>query len=196
MNILADLKSKFNTIEPIFDYELYSLGYTDADIADTLKENEFEEVKIDKTFCIPCRAYTLVEYSEIFDAYSKVSGQSEQLIYKYYIGNNYEYGYLDGFCSLNVLGLSTQVCGTYTIKSRRAESSIDIQKKMWAFQIGKINSGIKNNKFKEQMYINAFNDYRGYFDVNTEQALNKLKSDKSIDLGYVLERIKDEIIAQ
>lgn len=192
MNILKELKSKFNSTEPIFDYELKSLGYTDKDISDTLKENEFEEIDIDKSFCIPCKAYTLVDYIEMFDMYSKVYGKSEQLIYKYYIGNNYEYGYLDGFCSLNILGFSTQVCGIYNIKSVRVTKGLTIRKEMWGYNIEKSEV---NNKLKEQMYINAFRDYKGYFDISIEQALKKLESDKSVDLDYINRRIKEDVIA-
>lgn len=127
MNILKELKSRFNCTEPIFDYELKSLGYTDKDISDTLKENEFEEIDIDKSFCIPCKAYTLVDYIEMFDMYSKVYGKSEQLIYKYYIGNNNEYGYFDYLTLYNRLGLSTQVSYVTYIKSNRANNDIDTE---------------------------------------------------------------------
>ena len=32
MNILSILETNFNKLEPIFDYEIYELGYTDLDI--------------------------------------------------------------------------------------------------------------------------------------------------------------------
>ena len=44
MNILNELKSRFEVAEPIFDYEIYDLGYTDSDIDDTLESNIFEEL--------------------------------------------------------------------------------------------------------------------------------------------------------
>ena len=126
MNILETLEEKFNTVEPIFDYEIYELGYTDSDIADTLKENVFEEINIDESFGIKSKAYTLVQYSELFNLYTKVQGNSEQIIIKYYIGNNNEYGYYSYLTLYNKLGLSTQVPNIMYIDSIRVDKSINI----------------------------------------------------------------------
>lgn len=41
MNKLSIVKEKFDIIEPIFDYELYELGFSD-DISYTLVENVFD----------------------------------------------------------------------------------------------------------------------------------------------------------
>ena len=38
-------------------------------------------------------------------------------IIRYYTGINQKYGMLIGFCSLNELGASDQVCGSYELKS-------------------------------------------------------------------------------
>lgn len=172
MNILADLKSKFNTIEPIFNYELYSLGYTDADIADTLKENEFEEVKIDKTFCIPCRAYTLVEYIDLIDCYSKVDARSEQLIYKYYIGNDNEYGYFDSLTLYNRLGLSTQVSSITYIASNRVSKDLVIN----GYTI-KCNKSYKKSDLP-YIYLSTIINFKYSIEYNKNDIYSKFKNIK------------------
>lgn len=67
MNILDILKNKYKECEPIFDYEIYALGFTDKDIEDTIKDNEFEE--LDKIDIVPCRIFYLVGYNEKFNIY-------------------------------------------------------------------------------------------------------------------------------
>ena len=121
MNIINELREKFDIVEPIFDYELYNLGYTDEDIFDTLKENEFEELSgVD---IIPNRIFYLVGYSELFNLYSKLSNL-DAVVFKYFIGKDYEYGCLVGFSALNILNLSNQVSFSYTVLSNRVDNII------------------------------------------------------------------------
>ena len=46
MNILGILKEKFSPTEPIFDYEIYDLGYSDRDIDDTLEKMYLRSLKM------------------------------------------------------------------------------------------------------------------------------------------------------
>lgn len=125
MNILDVLKSNFDCLDPIFDYEIYKLGYTDKDISDTLQKNVFEEIIPDKSFNIKSRVFNLVAYSEILDQYVPIDGKSEQLVIGYYIGRNNEYGYPDFLNLYNKLGLSTQVPFTTYIASTRVDSDTE-----------------------------------------------------------------------
>lgn len=190
MNILKALEKKFNTVETIFDYEIYELGYTDSDIIDTLKENVFEEINIDESFGIKNKAYTLVQYSELFNLYTKVQGNDTTLLIKYYVGNNFEYGYLDGFCALNTLGLSTQVCGSYNIVSLRAIEEIEIRDSIFVYTIKLYNGSVEKGRFKENMYIKSFNSYKDYFDITVDEALRIISKDNNIDKNYVYRRLE------
>lgn len=167
MNILNELKSRFEVAEPIFDYEIYDLGYTDSDIIDTLESNVFEELSgVD---FVPCRIFYLVGYSDIFNLYERLDNTSTSIIFKYFVGNDFEYGYLDGFCSLNRLKLSNQICFSYTIKSCRAKKEFELS------QV-KILPESNNIDYKLTMCVNAFNNYRDAFDCSLDSAIVSIKS--------------------
>lgn len=185
MNILETLEKKFNTVEPIFDYEIYELGYTDSDIADTLKENVFEEVNIDESFGIKSKAYTLVQYSELFNLYTKVQGNSEQIIIKYYIGNNNEYGYYSYLTLYNKLGLSTQVPNIMYIDSIRVDKSINIGN----YIINKIDEYSKENL--PYIYLSTIFNFEYEVEYSLDNIFNKLK-DKVVDIDKVLKMTKKE----
>lgn len=182
MNIINQLKEKFNTTEPIFDYEIYDLGYSDIDISDTLENNVFEEIL--GVSLIPCRIFTLVEYVEFFDDYLKVNKDSEEVIYKYFLGKDFEYGCLDGFCSLNKLGLSNQVCFSMVVKSLR------VKEKAIFNNITLLPSENKYNDFMLEMFIVAFKEYKDYFDMPYSDALEIIKSKLS---EYQYQRFEKEI---
>lgn len=185
MNILETLEKKFNTVEPIFDYEIYELGYTDSDIADTLKENVFEEVNIDESFGIKSKAYTLVQYSELFNLYTKVQGNSEQIIIKYYIGNNNEYGYYSYLTLYNKLGLSTQVPNIMYIDSIRVDKSINIGN----YVINKIDEYSKEDL--PYIYLSTIFNFEYEVEYSLDNIFNKLK-DKVVDIDKVLKMTKKE----
>lgn len=126
MNLVETLKTKYRSIDPIFDTGIYSLGYTDADIEESLKENVFEEVKVDASLGVKCKVYTLVDYDDLFDMYTKVNSKDEQIVIKYYIGENYEYGYFTGLTLYNKLGISTQVPNICYIASSRVNKDKEI----------------------------------------------------------------------
>lgn len=167
MNKLSLIKEKFNqdVIEPIFDYELYELGITDEDIEDTLEEKVFERVETD---LVPCKVFTLVLYAELFDLYSKYEGTEDDIVYKYYIGKNNEYGYVTGFAALNGLRLSNQtVFSGYEIKSIRTDREITV-KNMLILPIK-----YKDDRtFVLEAYLEAFKKYSNYFDIKYTEALN------------------------
>lgn len=166
MNKLSIVKEKFDIIEPIFDYELYDLGFSDKDISDTLEENVFEELfGVD---IIPCRIFYLVSYSKEFDLYGRLNKDSNSITLKYFIGNKFEYGYLDGFCSLNFLKLSNQVCFSYNIKSVRADKVLKYSK----FNI----SPIKECDYLLIMCVNAFKYFSDYFDCSYNDAIIKVRN--------------------
>lgn len=185
MNILETLEKKFNTVEPIFDYEIYELGYTDSDIKDTLKENVFEEINIDESFGIKSKAYTLVQYSELFDLYTKVQGNSEQIIIKYYIGNNNEYGYYSYLTLYNKLGLSTQVPNITYIDSIRVDKSINIGN----YIINKIDE--YNKEDLPYIYLSTIFNFEYEVEYSLDNIFNKLK-DKVDDIDKVLKMTKKE----
>lgn len=185
MNILETLEKKFNTVEPIFDYEIYELGYTDSDIADTLKENVFEEINIDESFDIKSKAYTLVQYSELFNLYTKVQGNSEQIIIKYYIGNNNEYGYYSYLTLYNKLGLSTQVPNIMYIDSIRVDKSINIGN----YIINKIDEYSKEDL--PYIYLSTIFNFEYEVEYSLDNIFNKLK-DKVVDIDKVLKMTKKE----
>lgn len=125
MNILNELKSRFEVAEPIFDYEIYDLGYTDSDIIDTLESNVFEELSgVD---FVPCRIFYLVGYSDFTQDYIKLYDNSLSVIEKYFLGNNFEFGYYFGLTLQNKLGLSTQVPSKVLIQSSKTNKFIDTQ---------------------------------------------------------------------
>lgn len=126
MNLVETLKTKYRSIDPIFDTDIYGLGYTDADIEESLKENVFEEVKVDTSLGVKCKVYTLVDYDGLFDMYTKVNSKDEQIVIKYYIGENYEYGYFTGLTLYNKLGISTQVPNICYIASSRIDKDTEI----------------------------------------------------------------------
>lgn len=166
MNILDKLKSKFDIAEPIFDYEIEQMGYSVCDIENTLKTNVFEELKgVD---FIPCRIFYLVGYSELFDLYQRLDNNSTSIIFKYFIGNNFEYGYLDGFCSLNMLNLSNQVCFSFVIKSCRVNSE-------FSFNGFTLLPEDNNIDYKLTMCVNAFKNYKGAFDCSLDSAIDFMK---------------------
>lgn len=185
MNILETLEKKFNTVEPIFDYEIYELGYTDSDIKDTLKENVFEEINIDESFGIKSKAYTLVQYSELFNLYTKVQGNSEQIIIKYYIGNNNEYGYYSYLTLYNKLGLSTQVPNITYIDSIRVDKSINIGN----YIINKIDEYSKEDL--PYIYLSTIFNFEYEVEYSLDNIFNKLK-DKVDDIDKVLKMTKKE----
>ena len=186
MNILETLEEKFNTVEPIFDYEIYELGYTDSDIADTLKENVFEEINIDESFGIKSKAYTLVQYSELFNLYTKVQGNSEQIIIKYYIGNNNEYGYYSYLTLYNKLGLSTQVPNIMYIDSIRVDKSINIGN----YIINKIIDEYSKEDLP-YIYLSTIFNFEYEVEYSLDNIFNKLK-DKVVDIDKVLKMTKKE----
>lgn len=118
MNIVDNLKSKYREGVPIFDYEIFEMGYTQDDINESLKLGSFEEFETD---VVPVKVYCLVNYSFCTELSIDLCIKCSEydVILKYYMGNNFEYGYLDGFCALNYLGLSNQVCFQITIASSR-----------------------------------------------------------------------------
>ena len=122
MNILDILKNKYKECEPIFDYEIYALGFTDKDIEDTIKDNEFEE--LDKIDIVPCRIFYLVGYNEKFNIYLRLFKSSDAIVIKYFVGNDFQYGYLYGLSLQNMLGISTQVPRDVYIKSNRTDKKI------------------------------------------------------------------------
>lgn len=122
MNILDILKNKYKECEPIFDYEIYALGFTDKDIEDTIKDNEFEE--LDKIDIVPCRIFYLVGYNEKFNIYLRLFKSSDAIVIKYFVGNDFQYGYLYGLSLQNMLGISTQVPRDIYIKSTKVDSEI------------------------------------------------------------------------
>lgn len=125
MNILNELKSRFEIAEPIFDYEIYDLGYENNDIIDTLESNVFEEVSgVD---FIPCRVFYLVGYSDFTQDYIKLYDNSLSVVEKYFLGSNFEFGYYFGLTLQNKLGLSTQVPSKISIQSNKATKFIDTQ---------------------------------------------------------------------
>lgn len=126
MNLVETLKTKYRSIDPIFDTDIYGLGYTDTDIEESLKENVFEEVKVDTSLGVKCKVYTLVDYDDLFDMYTKVNSKDEQIVIKYYIGENYEYGYFTGLTLYNKLGISTQVPNICYIASSRIDKDTEI----------------------------------------------------------------------
>lgn len=166
MNILDELKSKFNIAEPIFDYEIEEMGYSVEDINDTLKADVFEELQ--GVEFIPCRIFYLVGYSDLFNLYERLDKDSTNIIFKYFIGNNFEYGYLDGFCALNMLKLSNQVCFSYSIKSCRVNNELKLNQVQLLPE--------KNNlDYKLIMCINAFKYYKDAFDCSLDSAISSIK---------------------
>lgn len=123
MNILNELKSKFNIAEPIFDYEIEQMGYSVSDIEDTIKSGVFEE--LNGVDFIPCRIFYLVGYSEFTGSNIILYRNSLSLIEKYFIGDDFEFGYYSGLTLQNKLGLSTQVPSKLSIQSNRATDIID-----------------------------------------------------------------------
>lgn len=190
MNLVETLKTKYRSIDPIFDTDIYALGYTDTDIEESLKENVFEEVKVDDSLGVRCKIYTLVDYDELFDMYTKVNSKDEQIVIKYYIGENYEYGYFTGFSSLNKIGYSNQICAVYEIKSTKAKEKLEVSIGNFKYIIDVVNNNLDNTKFKEYMYINAFNNFRKAFDISINAAINKMKNNKELDLQFIMERIQ------
>lgn len=122
MNILPQLRAKYETCTPIFDYELYALGFTDADIAETLAPNVLEELT--GVAVIPCRIFYLVDYNAEFKLYFRLLPSSEKLIEKYFLGEHFEYGFYSGLTLQNLLGISTQVPAKTYLKSVRAQTPI------------------------------------------------------------------------
>lgn len=190
MNLVETLKTKYRSIDPIFDTDIYGLGYTDADIEESLKENVFEEVKVDASLGVKCKVYTLVDYDDLFDMYTKVNSKDEQIVIKYYIGENYEYGYFTGFSSLNKIGYSNQICAVYEIKSIKAKEKLEINIGNFKYIIDIIDKDLDSRKFKEYMYINAFNNFKKAFDISIDTAINKMKDNKKLDLQFIMERIQ------
>lgn len=125
MNILSELKSKFDIAEPIFDYEIAQMGYSIEDIEETLEINVFEEI-LGVDF-IPCRIFYLVGYSDFTQDYIKLYDSSISVIEKYFLGYNFEFGYYSGLTLTNKLGLSTQVPSKVSIQSNKATEFIDTQ---------------------------------------------------------------------
>lgn len=185
MNILRVLEEKFNTLEPIFDYEIYELGYTDLDINDTLKENVFEEIDIDKSFNINNKAYTLVKYSELFDLYTRVEGNSEQIIIKYYIGNNNEYGYYSYLTLYNKLGLSTQVPNIVYIDSIRVDNNLNIGN----YVINKLDKYDKEDL--PYIYLSTIFNFDYEIEYSIDNIYDKLK-DKVNDIDKLIKMTKEE----
>lgn len=185
MNILSILREKFNSIEPIFDYEIYKLGYTDSDINDTLKKNVFEEININKSFNINCKAYTLVQYSSLFSLYTKVDGNSDQLIIKYYIGTENEYGYYSYITLYNKLGLSTQVPNIIYINSIRTNENIDILN----YKISKIENYSKDEL--PYIYLSTIFNFESNIEYSMDRMYNKLK-EKVNDIDKLLKMTKKD----
>lgn len=124
MNILDKLKEKFDTVEPIFDYEIYELGFSDEDIADTLEQNKFEElIGVSE---IPCRIFYIVGYSDFLNDYIRLFNTSESVITKYFLGKNFEFGFYYGLTLQNKLGLSTQVPAKIYIQSNKAKQNMNV----------------------------------------------------------------------
>lgn len=190
MNLVETLKTKYRSIDPIFDTDIYRLWYTDIDIEASLKENVFEEVKVKASLGVKCKVYTLVDYDDLFDLYTKVNSKDEQIVIKYYIGENYEYGYFTGFSSLNKIGYSNQVCAVYEIKSIKVNKKLEINIGNFKYIIDKVDKDLNSNKFKEYMYINAFNNFTKAFDISINAAINKMKEIKNLDSQFIMERIQ------
>ncbi len=123
MNILSALRDVYEECKPIFDYEIYALGYTDKDIEEAIQENVFEELT--GVNCIPCRIFYLVYYDKEFDLYFRLYKNSEDVITKYFVGTDFEHGYFYGLTLQNILGISTQVPAVTYIKSTRATAVVE-----------------------------------------------------------------------
>lgn len=169
MNILSILKDKYKECEPIFDYEIYDLGFTDKDIEDTFKYNVFEE--LNKVDIIPCRIFYLVGYNEKFNIYFRLNKESEDIINKYFIGKDYEFGYVFGLSLQNRVGISTQVPRNIYIKSNRTDKEI------------KYNYFIiepdKDYEFGDFKYVQLAEmlKYQDSAEYSLSETINKLKSE-------------------
>lgn len=123
MDILDRLKEKFDIAEPIFEYELFDLGYSMDDIESALKEDIFEELfGVD---FIPCRIFYLVGYSEFLRNNIKLYNRSTKLVEKYFLGNDFEFGFYFGLTLQNRIGLSTQMPLRLYIQSNRVTEIVD-----------------------------------------------------------------------
>ena len=182
MNILGILKEKFNPTEPIFDYEIYDLGYSDRDIDDTLQKNVFEE--FENELPVKVRTFSFVEYSDFFKCYIQ-SADKGFVVSKYYI-NDWKSGYLNGFCSLNKLGLSTQNLFTIDICSSRVSEYVEINSLGYIYKIYPDNK----KKYVEEdnwlnMYITAFKEFGvSAFDCSYKEAL-KVVSDNLNEVQFI-----------
>lgn len=184
MNKLSLIKEKFNqdVIEPIFDYELYELGITDEDIEDTLEEKVFERVETD---LVPCKVFTLVLYAELFDLYSKYEGTEDDIVYKYYIGKNNEYGYVTGLALLNKLGLITQNAFYVKIVTNR-----DVR----VSTIGR-NELIEDKNYKVEdlpyIYLKTIIDFGSFIEYDISDRIDSLKS-KITDKDKLFDMVKNK----
>lgn len=169
MNILNELKAKFDTVEPIFDYEIYEMGYSDTDIADTLEENVFEEVA--GVVIVPCRVFCLVSYSELLVDYIRLFNTSESIITKYFIGNNFEYGFYYGLTLQNKLGISTQVPRQVFLQSNRIDKDIEYA----CYTI--ISNTTYTASDKSYICLSEILNYDGCIEYNIKDKLDRLKNE-------------------
>lgn len=172
MNRLEELKSKFDIAEPIFDYELTEMGFSDKDIKDTLEENVFEELfGVDY---VPCRIFYIVGYSDFTKDYIRLYDSSLSIIEKYYIGKDFDYGYYFGLTLQNKIGLSTQVPSKVYIKSNRAVSNI-------SNDLFVIESDICYSRSDlEYIYLAEVLNFNGRPEYDISEIVNTLKS-KCVD---------------
>lgn len=193
MNLVETLKTKYRSIDPIFDTDIYKLGYTDIDIEASLKENVFEEVKVATSLGVKCKVYTLVDYDDLFDLYTKVNSKDEQIVIKYYIGENYEYGYFTGLTLYNKIGISTQVPNICYIASSRVDKDMEIPG-FYITALKKYNSSdvyyvylstIINNYDKAEYNMNNMIDSL----KNNIKDLSKLRNMVDISRRYIVDEL-------
>ena len=66
----------------------------------------------------------MVGYNEKFNIYLRLFKSSDAIVIKYFVGNDFQYGYLYGLSLQNMLGISTQVPRDIYIKSNRTDKKI------------------------------------------------------------------------
>lgn len=108
---------------------------------------------------------------------------SMNIYLQYYLGMNFEFGYYKGFCALNPLGLSTQVCFSLDIYSALVSGEICLDVQGAKLRVYPLESYASNGVL-EKMYIEALNNYLGCIDYDPSSVRNTMRAN-NVDMRVI-----------
>lgn len=159
----------------VFERDIEALGLSIEEAVKT-----YSLVEIEGMYC-GIRAFYKRSSDPIFGE-MKVS-PSMNIYLQYYLGMGFEFGYYKGFCALNPLGLSTQVCFSLDIYSVLVSSEICLDVQGSKLRVYPLESYTSNGVL-EEMYIEALNNYLGCIDYDSISVRNTMKAN-NVDMQVI-----------